>query len=135
MLQFPLTIDVAQLLDVPASDQDKWRASVASPDLPRCQYGATKEHALGALFLALSEYPGFHLWTFNIRVHAVQPPFIPPALPRVYSEGLPTPSNFEMDTFRESGKIPAIKAYRERTGLGLKEAKDAIEIEAAKQGL
>jgi ribosomal protein L7/L12 len=28
---------------------------------------------------------------------------------------------------KEKGKIPSIKAYRERTGVGLKEAKDFVE--------
>lgn len=36
----------------------------------------------------------------------------------------------ELFIYRSDGKITAIKAYRERTGLGLKESKDAIEAAA-----
>ena len=37
------------------------------------------------------------------------------------------PTVTEMMILKGSGKIPAIKAYRERVHCGLKEAKDAIE--------
>lgn len=37
--------------------------------------------------------------------------------------------------FRDQGKIPAIKLYRETTGAGLKEAKEAVERFAALRGL
>jgi hypothetical protein len=36
---------------------------------------------------------------------------------------------------REAGKIPAIKVYRELTGAGLKEAKDAVEAILARHGV
>lgn len=36
---------------------------------------------------------------------------------------------------RNQGLIPAIKVYRERTGTGLKESKDAVEAIAARHGI
>lgn len=36
---------------------------------------------------------------------------------------------------KQQGLIPAIKVYRERTGTGLKESKDAVEAIAAKHGI
>lgn len=36
---------------------------------------------------------------------------------------------------RESRKLQAIKVYRDRTGAGLKEAKDAVEALAAREGI
>lgn len=36
---------------------------------------------------------------------------------------------------RNAGKIPAIKVYREMTGVGLKEAKDAVEAIMARHGI
>jgi ribosomal protein L7/L12 len=42
----------------------------------------------------------------------------------------------EVVSFLEQGqKIEAIKRYRERTGVGLKEAKDAVERMAERRGL
>lgn len=41
--------------------------------------------------------------------------------------GKPQPTFGELITYRRSGKIMSIKEYRTRTGLGLKESKDAIE--------
>lgn len=41
--------------------------------------------------------------------------------------GKPRPNFGELITYRRSGKIMSIKEYRTRTGLGLKESKDAIE--------
>ncbi|MBZ0300416.1 MAG: ribosomal protein L7/L12 [Anaerolineae bacterium] len=44
------------------------------------------------------------------------------------SEGLAAADEAELRDLLASGKkIEAIKFYRERTGLGLKEAKDAVE--------
>jgi large subunit ribosomal protein L7/L12 len=40
-----------------------------------------------------------------------------------------------LDLLRQGQKIEAIKRYRERTGLGLKESKDAVEALAASAGL
>ena len=48
------------------------------------------------------------------------------------------PEGFEGEVLRLLGagkKIPAIKLYRERTGVGLKEAKDAVEALGEKHGL
>jgi ribosomal protein L7/L12 len=41
----------------------------------------------------------------------------------------------ELHLYKAQGKIAAIKAFRARTGLGLKESKDAIENAAAKLGM
>jgi hypothetical protein len=38
-------------------------------------------------------------------------------------------------TFTSSGKISAIKLYREKKGVGLKDAKDAVEALAHKHGI
>ena len=46
----------------------------------------------------------------------------------------PAPLFSELNTMRLDGKIPAIKAYRVRTGLGLKESKEAIEAAARMAG-
>jgi hypothetical protein len=43
-------------------------------------------------------------------------------------------TNDERAHLRVGHKIPAIKCYRDRTGVGLKEAKDAIEAIARKEG-
>lgn len=40
-----------------------------------------------------------------------------------------------LDLLRQGRKIEAIKQYREVTGVGLKEAKDAVEALAAKHGV
>ncbi len=40
-----------------------------------------------------------------------------------------------LNLMRSGKKISAIKAYRERTGVGLKEAKDAVEALAAKHDI
>ena len=45
------------------------------------------------------------------------------------------PTMADMATFRIDGKIAAIKQYRARTGVGLKESKDAIELAAGRLGL
>lgn len=39
------------------------------------------------------------------------------------------------DLMREGQKIAAVKLYRERTGFGLKEAKDAVEAIARERGI
>jgi hypothetical protein len=40
-----------------------------------------------------------------------------------------------LDLLRRGEKIEAIKLYRERTGAGLKEAKDAVEALGARHGI
>jgi hypothetical protein len=40
-----------------------------------------------------------------------------------------------LDALRQGNKIEAIKLYRKQTGLGLKEAKDAVEALAARHGI
>jgi hypothetical protein len=40
-----------------------------------------------------------------------------------------------LDLLRRGDKIEAIKRYRERTGAGLKEAKDAVEALGARHGI
>jgi hypothetical protein len=40
-----------------------------------------------------------------------------------------------LNTLATSGKIAAIKEYREATGAGLKESKDAVEVLAARHGV
>jgi ribosomal protein L7/L12 len=46
------------------------------------------------------------------------------------------PSDDEIISLLQQGqKIPAIKLYRERTGAGLKESKEAVEAMAAEQGI
>ncbi|MCC6124016.1 MAG: ribosomal protein L7/L12 [Pirellulales bacterium] len=48
------------------------------------------------------------------------------------------PSEFDRDILslmKGGKKIEAIKLYREKTGLGLKDAKDAVEALAAKYGI
>lgn len=40
-----------------------------------------------------------------------------------------------MKLLRSGSKIGAIKAYREQTGVGLKEAKDAVEAMASEHGI
>ena len=50
----------------------------------------------------------------------------------------PTDSSFEgkiLSLMKQGKKILAIKLYREKTGVGLKEAKDFIEALAADQGI
>jgi ribosomal protein L7/L12 len=42
-------------------------------------------------------------------------------------QGIAGPSGKVLELVRQGNKIEAIKAYREETGLGLKEAKDAID--------
>ena len=39
------------------------------------------------------------------------------------------------ETFASEGKIPAIKLYRQETGAGLKDAKEAVEALAQKHGI
>jgi hypothetical protein len=65
-----------------------------------------------------------------------------PALSRRGIRSLPEPSRRVQDIARDPTgkikgirKIAAIKAYREETGLGLKQAKDAVEGWLASQGL
>lgn len=50
--------------------------------------------------------------------------------------GIPTAENDPavVDATNSGNKITAIKAYRERTGVGLKEAKDAVEALARSMG-
>jgi ribosomal protein L7/L12 len=76
----------------------------------------------------------FVLWMFiksfrkerpRVTQHAA-PPAPAPAAPA--QGGLPPLSRAVMEIASDPGrKISAIKAYREETGLGLKEAKDAVE--------
>jgi ribosomal protein L7/L12 len=40
-----------------------------------------------------------------------------------------------LELLKGEKKIEAIKLYRKKTGLGLKEAKDAVEVLAAKHGI
>ena len=50
----------------------------------------------------------------------------------------PSATPFEqelLDLLRQGRKIEAIKRYREATGVGLKEAKDAVEALAARHGI
>jgi len=56
---------------------------------------------------------------------------------RLPSQGMTDPeSDKELIALLEQGqKIEAIRMYREKTGAGLKEAKDAVEALAAKHGL
>jgi hypothetical protein len=49
--------------------------------------------------------------------------------------GIPALTLTEEDYLRAGNKIPAIKSYRERTGYGLKDAKDCVEFLGFKQGL
>jgi ribosomal protein L7/L12 len=61
---------------------------------------------------------------------------LPQETSRNESVGLPGqppngPDDEVLTLIRSGNKIAAIKAYRERTGLGLKEAKDAVEALAA----
>ena len=51
---------------------------------------------------------------------------------------LPRPDGLEGEVLalmEQGRKIPAIKLYREQTGVGLKEAKDTVEALAAKYGI
>jgi ribosomal protein L7/L12 len=59
------------------------------------------------------------------------------AIPREASaEGEPDESEKELVNLLADGKkIEAIKIYRQRTGVGLKEAKDAVEALGAKYGI
>lgn len=45
------------------------------------------------------------------------------------------PTIAEMSILRSHGKIEAIKAHRARTGMGLKDSKDAIELAGISLGL
>jgi hypothetical protein len=127
MIQFPLKIEVFQNQD------GMWRAYSPGFDFERSCMRETREQTLGAVFFILKDIPGFHLWTFNIVSQGLNDVrIVPPKQPMVSN---PIPSVYEMEVFKESGKIAAIKAYRERTGLGLKECKDAIEEDAARLGL
>jgi hypothetical protein len=59
------------------------------------------------------------------------------SLPLVESVAEPA-SDFEatiLGLLKGGKKIDAIKLYREKTGLGLKESKDAVEVLAAKHGI
>lgn len=51
--------------------------------------------------------------------------------------GIPTDGSYPevVDAIRAGSTIQAIKLYRERTGVGLKEAKDAVEALARTLGL
>lgn len=54
------------------------------------------------------------------------------------ADGSPTTDDFEfrlLQLLREGQKIAAIKLYREETGVGLKEAKDAVEALATRHGV
>ncbi len=59
------------------------------------------------------------------------------AIPREASaEGGPDESERELvDLLTDGKKIEAIKVYRQRTGAGLKEAKDAVEALGTKYGI
>lgn len=123
MIQFPLKIDVYRTHD------GLWKAESCSVEYYTT--GQTAEHALGAMFLSLKSIPGFQLWTFNIVVADDSERRRIEKEPR---RPKPDVSKYEMDVFVTAGKINAIKAYRERTGLGLKESKDAIEEMASRLG-
>lgn len=57
------------------------------------------------------------------------------ARPELGSPGYPYFELELVELLRKGRKIAAIKAYRERTGLGLKESKDAVEAIAEKHGI
>ena len=50
-------------------------------------------------------------------------------------DGRPVDPHEILRLLRDGRKIPAIKLYRERTGLGLKESKEAVEALARQQGI
>src|SRR4051812_46719261 len=59
-------------------------------------------------------------------------------LPRPASDAPRPAAEFEAELLallRQGKKIPAIKQYREHTGVGLKEAKDAVEALAARHNI
>lgn len=54
------------------------------------------------------------------------------------ADAAPTPDRFEtqiLDLLKGGRKIEAIKLYRNQTGQGLKEAKEAVEVLAVKHGV
>lgn len=125
MISFPLKIEVFRL------SNGLWRAHTLSSEYEVKADAQTREHALGALFYAMKDTPGFHLWTFNISSQEEDGTRVELAP----GEPPPAMSSYEAELYVISGKINAIKAYRERTRLGLREAKEAIERDAKAQDL
>jgi hypothetical protein len=109
MIQFPLKIDVYK-------SGNGWIAEVLDEGIEVHAWGKTKEHALGTVFLSLKNSPGFHLWTFNI----VEENEVP-------SCEIPEVSAHEVELYHINNKVSAIKAYRERTGLSLKQCVEAFK--------
>lgn len=69
-----------------------------------------------------------------ISVHIV-PPAAPNPVDKYDDKYRYDPTTDELCLYINQGKINAIKAYRERTRLGLRESKEAIENAASRLGL
>src|SRR5579864_8521309 len=69
--------------------------------------------------LKLSQYEARELWD------PMPPPTYP--LPSLNNEEKQIANNLKCDDYNYKGKIPAIKAYRDRTGASIVEAKNKVE--------
>jgi large subunit ribosomal protein L7/L12 len=88
----------------------------------------TQTYVIYALLLVL----GFVLGRVTARQRPKSewrpnPPAYPPSPPRTYAPADAALEQTVLDMLRQRRKIEAIKLYRERTGEGLKDAKDAVE--------
>jgi ribosomal protein L7/L12 len=70
--------------------------------------------------------------TQNAAARSIDPA---PASDATLDKGVAALENEVVSLMRQRQKIAAIKLYRERTGLGLKEAKDAVELLAVRHGI
>lgn len=78
---------------------------------------------IGRLVRLAEDFPGYENDLVNLIRKVVGPEPAPPAVVAQPTD----PTVTEMVILENQGKIPAIKAYRERVHCGLREAKDAIE--------
>jgi hypothetical protein len=86
--------------------------------------------AIGKLIVIANDHPEIDSHSLAF-IRAI----ICPGLPVHSASEPPEPTIREMELLRTQGKIPAIRAHRARTSLGLKESKDLVENAGLRLGI